>query len=47
MGFGTNATIFTYTGVTPYIYNETNNLQTVLVGVNYRFNLGGPVVARY
>jgi outer membrane immunogenic protein len=52
MGFGSNATTLTYTApnpanATPYIYNETNNLQTVLVGVNYRFNLGGPVVARY
>ena len=45
MGFGNNATTFTYPTATPYTYNLTNNLQTVTVGVNYRFE--GPVVARY
>jgi outer membrane immunogenic protein len=47
MGFGSNGTTFTYTNATPYTYNETNNLQTVLVGVNFRFSPGGPLVARY
>jgi outer membrane immunogenic protein len=52
MGFGNNSTTLNYTApnpanALPYSYNFTNNLQTVLVGVNYRFNLGGPVVARY
>ncbi len=47
MDFSTNSTLFNYTDGIPYTYNETNRLQTVLVGVNYRFNLGGPVVARY
>jgi outer membrane immunogenic protein len=29
----------------PYFFSEKQNLQTVIVGLNYRF--GGPVVARY
>jgi len=50
--FRTAQTLFTYTApnpanATPYVYKETNRLQTVLVGVNYRFGFGSPVVARY
>jgi outer membrane immunogenic protein len=52
MGFGNKLTTLNYTApdpanAGPYNYNMTNNLQTFLVGVNYRFGFGGPVVARY
>jgi outer membrane immunogenic protein len=52
--FGSKVFAFTYNcGAAcgfpdPYHYSERQNLQTVLVGLNYRFNWGnGPVVARY
>lgn len=50
MDLGSNNTTISYTttntGIAnPYGYDFKQNLQTVLVGVNYRF--GGPVVAKY
>ena len=53
-GFGSRVYGFTYNCgaacgfADPYHYSERQNLQTVLVGLNYRFNVGSaPVVARY
>jgi len=44
--FGTKtATLTGAAGVFPYSNNLT--VQTVKVGVNYRFNWGGPVIAKY
>jgi outer membrane immunogenic protein len=31
----------------PFTYQIDQNIHTVLVGLNYRFGLGGPVVAKY
>jgi len=51
IGLGSKTLGFTYScgaacGFSdPYLYSEKQNLQTVLVGLNYR--LGGPIVARY
>jgi len=51
IGLGTKTLAFTYNcGAVcgfndPYLYSEKQNLQTLLVGVNYRF--GGSVVAKY
>lgn len=55
MGFGSHNTTLAYTSpipaeATPYTYNETHNLQTILVGVNYKFDWfapPAPVVAKY
>jgi len=52
MDFGTHATTFTYISPVPtnagtYNYNETNRLQMILVGVNFKFSPGGPVIAKY
>lgn len=54
-GFGAHNTTLSYTApnpanATPYAYRETNDLQTVLVGLNFRFDLGGsaaPIAAKY
>lgn len=54
-GFDTHLTTLTYTSpipflAVPYAYDETQNLQTVLFGVNYKFNLFAPtfpVAAKY
>jgi outer membrane immunogenic protein len=48
IGLGTRAVTFTPTPPTtlPFIYNIRQNVQTVLVGLNYRFG-PGPVVAKY
>ncbi len=51
IGLGSKTTPFTYSCGAgcgfddPYLYSEKQNLQTVLVGLNYRF--GGPIVAKY
>jgi outer membrane immunogenic protein len=51
IGLGSKTLGYTYTcGAVcgfndPYFYSEKQNLQTVLVGLNYRF--GGPIVAKY
>jgi outer membrane immunogenic protein len=51
IGLGSDTLAFTYNcGAAcgfnnPYHYSEKQNLQTVLVGLNYRF--GGPVFAKY
>lgn len=55
MGFGSRNTTLTYSApnpanATPYTYKETNNLQTVLVGLNYKFDWAAPpapVAAKY
>jgi outer membrane immunogenic protein len=44
MNFGSSNTTLTYTSpnpalATPYTYTETHALQTVLVGLNYRFGM--------
>src|ERR1700722_900019 len=44
MGFESNATTFNYVGLGSYNYNLTHDLQTVLVGVNFRFSPGSPPV---
>ena len=54
-GFGSQNVTLAYASpnpffASPYSYNERNNFQTLLVGVNYRFNWltpPQPVVARY
>ncbi|QXX75005.1 outer membrane protein [Methylovirgula sp. HY1] len=54
-GFGSQNMLLNYSSpvaafATPYSYYEQNNLQTLLVGVNYRFNWfapPSPVVAKY
>ena len=51
IGLGDNTSAYSYNCGTvcgfpnPYLISDRNNLQTVLVGLNYRF--GGPIVARY
>ncbi len=45
MGFGRRTATLVYTDGTPYDYNIKQDVQTFLLGINYRF--GGPVVARY
>ena len=52
IGLGTKTSNYSYNCgsgcpgfVNPYPYAEKQNLQTVLVGVNYRW--GGPIVAKY
>jgi len=50
MDFGTNSVTFTAApGLLPVgeHINIAQKAQTALVGVNYKFNFGGPVVARY
>jgi outer membrane immunogenic protein len=50
MDFGTNSVTFTAApGLFPVgeHINIAQKTQTALVGVNYKFNFGGPVVARY
>ncbi len=52
LGFGTRSVTFAPTGPTtgPFAYDIRQNVQTVLVGLNYRFGWGkgkAPVVARY
>ena len=57
MNFGTKSVNFTSTGSAGGLFGaagalaDTNLIklttQTALVGVNYKFNWGGPVVARY
>lgn len=55
MDFGSHNTTLAYTSpipaaATPYTYNETHNLQTILAGVNYKFDMfapPAPVVAKY
>jgi hypothetical protein len=54
LGFGTRSVTFTPTRPTtgPFTYDIKQNVQTVLVGINYRFGWGkgkgkAPVVAKY
>jgi outer membrane immunogenic protein len=50
MGLGTRSIFFAsppgLTALGEHI-NVSQNVQTVLVGVNYRFNFGGPIATRY
>jgi outer membrane immunogenic protein len=48
MGFGTASKTFVYAGGSSFQEDIKQNLQTVLVGINYRFDMGkAPVAAKY
>jgi outer membrane immunogenic protein len=47
-GFGNKGVSFTGPNIGQnFIFNVTQDIDIVKVGVNYRFGLDGPVVARY